>query len=193
MTNINKYDIIKITKKGGKKMNMLEFQREFEEAKKKLINIGFQELENKQYKLSFDTKSTKILGNCRKFSDGSYEIILNKRHSEIDPLESVRDTIIHELCHSIKGCMNHGKPWQIVTNYVNAVYGYHITTKAEASKEYIQEVIDKREPYKYVVCCEKCNLQTKYKRMSKTLQNIANNTGIYRCKHCKGSLKVKTI
>lgn len=42
------------------------------------------------------------------------------------PHEAIRNVLAHELCHTIKGCFNHGTEWKSYVRYLNALHGFKI-------------------------------------------------------------------
>ena len=47
----------------------------------------------------------------------------------------VEEVIMHELLHSCKGCMSHGKQWKAYVGQVNLAYGMHIS-RTSARQQY---------------------------------------------------------
>ena len=66
-------------------------------------------------------------GQCRYIGGGRYSInITNRLLDDNLPDEAAKETIIHELLHSVDGCMNHGPNWKRVADKVNRAYHYNI-------------------------------------------------------------------
>lgn len=42
------------------------------------------------------------------------------------PVDALRSILAHELCHTIKGCFNHGKEWRAYVKRLNAEHGFRI-------------------------------------------------------------------
>ena len=59
--------------------------------------------------------------------------------------------MMHELIHSITGCMNHGPNFQYVVNLVNSKFGYdvHITSYYDSYNTYLNNTKN----YKYKIKC----------------------------------------
>lgn len=55
--------------------------------------------------------------------------------------ESLKNTLLHELCHTIRGCMNHGEKFKRYAERVSNIYNVNITTRAT------KEEIEKTENY----------------------------------------------
>lgn len=77
-------------------------------------------------KIDVNTRSKKCWGQCRKIGN-NYIIevnqILLREDTDIDGL---KNTIIHELLHTCKGCMKHTGEWKQLAEKVNRYYGYNI-------------------------------------------------------------------
>lgn len=92
---------------------------------------------------------------------------------------ATKNTIIHEILHTVDGCMNHGDKWQWCAARMNK-YGYNIKRTTSAAEKGIEQT------YKYVVKCQGCGATAKYNRAGKVIQHPEN----YRCGKCGGELKV---
>lgn len=126
-------------------------------------------------------------GVCRKDVDirGEYvyKIKISPRLLEDDvPDKSAEETMIHEILHSCKNCMNHGREWKALANKVNTTYGYNIGRVASHSDMGIEP-----EPmnYKYIIRCRKCHAEGGFMRAG----SVVKNPGRYKCK-CGGDLDV---
>ncbi len=65
-----------------------------------------------------------------------YIITINSILADVrNPVSALKNTIIHELIHTIPGCMNHGKYWKAYAKLANRKLGYHITVSSTASEE----------------------------------------------------------
>ena len=42
------------------------------------------------------------------------------------PVDALRSILAHELCHTIKGCFNHGAEWRSYVERLNAEHGFRI-------------------------------------------------------------------
>jgi hypothetical protein len=103
--------------------------------------------------------------------------------------KDIKDTIIHELLHTIEGCNNHGHKWQYYASYVNNMLGYNISRLASMSELCERNGIKyeefKTSTYKYAIRCKKCG-KTFYKnRLSKDMIRYYKAHDI-RHKNCGG-------
>lgn len=82
-----------------------------------------------------NTRAQKRWGQCRKVP-GGYTIninavLLDERNSE----DGLMNTILHELAHSVDGCMNHGTNWKAVANHIHNALGYNIKRTDSAEEK----------------------------------------------------------
>ena len=97
--------------------------------------------------------------------------------------DAVMETIIHEILHTCKGCMNHGREWKRLANIVYKKTGYKITTTSPREKFGLSE--EDEDVAKYVFVCEKCGQVIRRNRMSK----FVRHPEWYRCGKCGGNIK----
>lgn len=124
-------------------------------------------------------KSAHTFGRCTFEGHNMYTITIN----DIALHGEVIDTIVHELIHTVKGCMNHGKKFHEIADMCNKLYNLDIGTHAskkevEACKEY------RLRTSKYVIQCTKCG-NTIFRTRSCRLVNHPNH---YSCV-CGGELR----
>lgn len=114
--------------------------------------------------------------------------LLDDRNEE----KGLYNTLLHEILHTCKGCMNHGAKWKEYGEIIRKKYGYEIARVAtygesgicdEVIKE-LKEYRENREKVKHIIRCKKCGYEFKRKRKSKFTENY---TG-YRC-FCGGELE----
>lgn len=98
------------------------------ECMRELENIGIKC--GNVIKIDINTRAKKRWGQCRKIGN-NYIIevnqILLREDTDIDGL---KNTIIHELLHTCKGCMKHTGEWKQLAEKVNRYYGYNIKRSA---------------------------------------------------------------
>ena len=117
-----------------------------------------------------NTRAQKRWGQCRKVS-GGYTIninavLLDEQNSE----DGLMNTILHELAHSVDGCMNHGANWKAVANRIYSAYGYKIKRTDSAEDKGVIESTRQIE-YKYQFRCEKCGKVIGRTRASRFTRN----------------------
>lgn len=98
-------------------------------------------------------------GQCR-LRNGVYYINISARLLEDDTdIKGVKETVIHEILHTCKGCMNHGTEWKRLANKVNRAYGYNVSRTKSCeelgidSKQYREE---RNMVARYKIVCDKC-------------------------------------
>ncbi len=127
------------------------------------------------------------LGSCQKMN-GIYHISLSRNAMKDE--EQVRNTLAHELVHTLPRCMNHGKTFHKYGTMVEERLGIPIdsrATKSQAQAAGIQDAYRNRANYKIV--CEKCGFE--FYRLKRSA--VIDHPSRYRCSRCGGGLKVYQI
>lgn len=107
--------------------------------------------------------------------------ISSKLLRDTTSLEGLKNTIIHELLHTVKGCFNHGTEWKYYADIMNRKYNYNIKrVTSNAEKDFVLSNDD----YKYIVKCPKCGKEWGFHRIC----NVAKYPSIYLCKKCNENL-----
>ena len=144
------------------------------------------------YKVEVKEKSksywAKIGRNSKKHSGyflrigGLFNLIPDEELAKI----RFQSTIIHELIHTIPGCMNHGSKFQRICYLVNKKYPqYRLQTATGAEDFGIQ--LDEPTP-KYKIICKCCGKEYLYQRKPKL------NINMYKCSKCgKSNLELVNI
>lgn len=132
--------------------------------------------------LKVNKRAVKRFGQCRKIMSSKYdfEIEINHKLLGLDK-EKAMNTVVHEILHTVKGCMNHGKTWQNYASIMNNKFGYDISRTTSYEKVGLE-----RPKAKYEVVCESCSNVFHRQRKSKLITNMSQ----YRCA-CGGSLSLK--
>jgi predicted SprT family Zn-dependent metalloprotease len=156
------------------KMNLLtKLERE---CRKEMENLNIPVAE---FKLEVNNRSKSRLGVCRRRA-GKFIIEISDFVFDISEKE-VRNTLVHEMLHTVDKCFNHGNTWKYNAMLLNRKYGYDIsrTCSREVSKE-MRKVV----PYKYMIECQECGMTTGRHKFS----NLISQTYRFRCK-CGGELR----
>lgn len=121
------------------------------------------------HKIDFKNKSksywAKIGRNSKKHSGyflrigGLFSLIPDENIARI----RFQSTIVHELIHTIPGCMNHGKKFHLICALINKKYP-ELSLQTSTSCEEYGIMVEKRVP-KYIVKCTKCGKKYFYFRM----------------------------
>lgn len=137
-----------------------------------------------------NTRAKRRWGLCKTVPGGFQisisSILLDERNNE----EGLKNTIIHEILHTCKGCLNHKENWKRLANKVNAAYGYNIKRCSNAEEKGVLEETRPPVPVRqanYFVVCEDCGKT--YSRTKKS--KLITNPGRYRCGVCGGKLFLK--
>lgn len=126
-----------------------------------------------------NTRAKGRWGQCRR-KNGKYSINISSRLLEDDVTEkALKDTIVHELLHTIDGCMNHGTKWLMYAELVNDCYNYNVKRTSTDSDKGIDTKAEKMKS-KYVFKCESCGQVVARDRASNFTKNYSN----YGCARC---------
>lgn len=161
------------------------------ECMRELENIGIKC--GNVIKIDINTRAKKRWGQCRKIGN-NYIIevnqILLREDTDIDGL---KNTIIHELLHTCKGCMKHTGEWKQLAEKVNRYYGYNIKRCDSADEKGISEEQKKKiqteraaaRKVKYTFKCTCCGQKVERYRESK----FTKYPELYRCAVCHGKFE----
>lgn len=119
-------------------------------------------------------KYNRVMGTFELTISNVFEDIKNDREAS----EKLLSTVIHELIHTIPGCMNHGFNFKYYAALVNKKYPkLNIQRCTSMSQFGIQKA--KKEPL-YVVVCNNCKRKWNYYRRSKIFDCISR----CKCPYC---------
>lgn len=119
--------------------------------------------------VELNTTAKKRWGQCRKRFDG-YTISINKTLMELEDKSGALNTMIHEVLHTIEGCMNHGKQWKAYATTIKSKYGIDIKRTSSASEKGIEPSMIPLG--KYVVRCTGCGKTWSRERKSKLITQV---------------------
>ena len=99
-------------------------------------------------------------GLCRLKRDGSYEIEIAERLLVDDRIseKACKETIIHELLHTCKGCMRHTGKWKQYAELMNRTYGYNIKRVTEGC----EKGVENHKVSEISVIYDKCEKEMRY-------------------------------
>lgn len=125
--------------------------------------------------------TAKRFGRCSKVihKDYDYEIQINKKLLSVDK-SKLMSTLVHEVLHSCKGCMNHGSVWKNYAAMMNFQFGYDISRTSSYEAIGIERPVAK-----YTIECQGCG--NKFHRQNKS--KLITHTSQYKCK-CGSGLKL---
>lgn len=120
-------------------------------------------------------------GVCRK-TPGEYDFQIELNSELLKAKEEkALNTVVHEILHSVKGCMNHGAIWTNYANKMNRKFGYDISRTSTYEKLGLV-----RPKPKYLVQCQGCGVEVHRSRRSKLITHIND----FACGTCNGKLKL---
>lgn len=154
------------------------------ECMEELDNIGIEYGTVKEF--TVNTRAKSRWGQCCKRDSVYYINISSRLLDDYVSDKATKTTIIHELLHTCKGCMNHGREWQKLADLVNDCYMYNVkrcTSDEEKGIKHIEKEIE----YKYIFKCQGCGQIIKRTKMSKFVKYY----DLYSCGICKN--KFETI
>ena len=131
-----------------------------------------------------NTRAKSRLGLCKKIGN-SYvieisQLLLDER---VDEKNGLKNTIMHELLHTCRGCMNHTGRWAELAQNVNDAYGYHVKRVTNHNDCVIPDEL--QAPARYLIRCTECGALIPRQRMSALIKNPKK----YLCAKCGGKLE----
>lgn len=118
--------------------------------------------------IKINTRAKQTWGLCRMLPDNSFEIEISSRLLEDNVEEdALINTVVHEILHTVDGCMNHGKKWKEYAKIINEKYGLNVKRCTSSEEKHIEKSIDE---FNYILACPKCGYQWKYIRMTKAVK-----------------------
>ena len=117
-------------------------------------------------KWSVNRRAKSRWGQCSKMRNGECEIQISARLLEDDRIseQACKDTMIHEILHTCKGCSGHTGKWKEYAERMNRLYGYHIKRVTTGEEKGVENYERKGKPVKYIFQCAGCGQIVKRKR-----------------------------
>ena len=145
-----------------------------------LRSIGIQPASSIRW--TVNTRATKRWGSCKKESPDAYEISISSRLLQADvSVQAVKNTIMHELLHTVKGTKGHTGLWRKLATQVNQrLPGYSIQRTTSYEEKGIQPAESR-----YVLRCTHCGKEYHRQRMSQLVRTPQK----YRCGLCGHTLQ----
>lgn len=121
-------------------------------------------------------------GLCTIKSDGTCYIEIADRLLSDDRIseKACKETIIHEILHTCRGCKGHTGRWKQYAERMNQIYGYNIKRATNGSEKGVEDYKPKSMDYKYTFICSKCGAIVKRKRQC----NFTKYYKKYMCLSC---------
>ena len=157
---------------------------------KKLFNECMEEVKSVGIKpgniisITVNSRAKKRWGQCAKRGN-TYKINISDRLLQ-DNLNdrAAKNTIIHEILHTVDGCFDHGSEWQYQANKINRAFPFYQIKRTNSPQE-LGVPNRTAKDYRYNVICESCGHVWVYDRAGKVVQNPSR----FHC-GCGGRLKV---
>ena len=167
--------------------NVLELRKVFSDVIQELEPI-FPEVKNIKYQVVFNTRAIKRYGQCKRINDKSFEININKTFTEVCDIKDVKNTIVHEILHSLPNGMTHKGAWARYANQVNHMLPHYHITRTNSYEGYAEA----KPEAKYIMYCPDCGREWKRYKKTEMISNILKgNSRGYHCPDCKTLVKVK--
>ena len=158
----------------------IDIFNEIQEDVQLLAALGHEYMTKYIYKVVINKrKETKRIGRCKRLSDGVYEIQVTEKYLRNQDSKEIHNTIMHEVIHSAKGCMNHGPNWVALAKKVNDNYEFTPIQRLSYDPTALQLV---KESAKYFLFCSNCGKEWHWQRRPKHWAYYTS--GKCKCKNC---------
>lgn len=136
--------------------------------------------------VSLDKRARRTWGTCRKMPDGSFRIgISPKLLADEVPLESLKETLYHELLHAAAHGDGHTGRWKALADLVNRSLGTNIRRTASWADQGLD--MDRDATIRYRFLCTGCGQELIRFRACAFTKHYKR----YRCARCGGSFQPK--
>lgn len=169
---------------------MERLKKLFKEVQQEVRSIGIP-ISRNVYGPVVNTRTRARLGCCRAekkpLAQTTYTIEISATVLDA-PDHDIKEIIAHELLHTCRDCMNHGKKWKEYAALLERAYGYKITRTRSYESLGLKAPEQRETDYRYRLVCTGCGAEILRKRRCK----VVENPGSYRCGKCGGTLKIST-
>lgn len=121
------------------------------------------------------------MGKCEyEHKDEGYFFAIRIRKELLDGTVEVmelKEVIVHELIHTCKGCLSHGKTWRRYAGIMNDEYGYSLLEEKDDDAIFHKEL-----PVIHKVACPVCGAF--YNCRNKKIWMSAESSGGFICSFC---------
>lgn len=178
-----------------------DLRKEVENCLCKIKEIGLinnDERNINDYEFGFNNRKLNTYGTCKTIKQNTkFLITLNLLYSQYGTIEQIRNTIMHEVLHSLPNGYGHKGKWKQYASIVNSKYSEYHISRTSYSKEYNLALKENVIP-NYTLICPNCNETWRYQRKTKIISNLLHYKGKYAliCPYCKAErenwgLKIK--
>jgi len=163
---------------------MKDLKKLVEECTADLLSIGIQP--GKVNRWIINTRAKCRWGLCKQVAPGEFDISIaacllidNVR------VQAVKNTILHELLHTVKGCHGHKGQWKVFASRVNRMLPQYTIKRVTSCAEKGLEHTPKPRTNRYAVKCTHCGKEFCREKESKIIRHPEK----YRCGACGNYLE----
>lgn len=132
-----------------------------------------------------NTRAKSRWGQCRELSPGRFEISIAARLLQDDVSEqAAKDTVLHELLHTVRGCGGHTGKWAELAAAVNRLLPQYTIKRTASLEEKGLPAAPRPRTDRYMVRCVRCGREFCREKQSKLIQHPE----FYRC-GCGGKIE----
>lgn len=137
--------------------------------------------------VTVNTRAKCRWGECKKIASSVFDINISNVLLDDDVDEQIlMNTVMHELLHTVPGCLKHTGKWKTLADFVNKQLPFY-NIKRTMSYDEAGISHNLKEPvYRYFLQCENCGIVIKRQRKSRVISEYKK----YRCSKCGGKLKL---
>lgn len=134
--------------------------------------------------LSVNSRAKARWGLCKRIARNTFEIqIAESLLQDHVTDQAAKDTIAHELLHTVPGCLSHTGKWKQLADRVNRLLPqYQIKVKSSFEEKGLEDNRPVRE-CRYILKCQKCGREIHRQKKSMVVEHPEH----YRCT-CGGRL-----
>lgn len=163
---------------------MKDLEKLAAECEADLLSIGIQP--GKVNRWIVNTRAKCRWGLCKQYLPGLYDISIAERILQDNVSDqAAKNTILHELLHTVKGCHGHKGKWKELAAKVNRLFPQYTIKRATSYEEKGLEYKPKERTNRYAVKCTHCGKEYYREKESKLIQYPDK----YRCGVCNNPLK----
>lgn len=105
--------------------------------------------------------------------------------NEEDGMHRLKESLIHELVHTLPGAFNHGIYFKEYGRMFHSYYpDYTVERVSRGGSSYTPPV--RKRNYKYKITCNTCGAVSRYQRLCDTVRYCSNKYSICYCSRCNG-------
>lgn len=166
--------------------NKQELEKLFNECKKEILKVGIP-LEENKITIQLDDLGKRTFGRCKNKKD----IFISYWAFDNLSRDKIKNTLIHELLHTLKNTNGHCRQWKYYARVMNNEYGYNIQIKGNIREEFMNANKTETEMlnamgYKYRITCKGCGNKSYRHKMGDRITSYYHK-GYYTCRKCRST------